>query len=255
MFNLIKYEFKKNRMGLIIMALIFLALEGLFLYGYIADEENVLAAGVGFLVMYVMVAFFYVMFIGISNYEKDLTHKSGYLVYMTPNSSLKIIFSKFLYVLIVGALVCVIMGGTGIMDLMLFADWANEEFRIIDILRGLADGLGVDFDGVLLVVLMEVIAFVIDFFSILAITYFAVTLSVTVLNNSKLRTVVSVVLTLVLLFAVSWINNKYISPEMTYINSFKDAVMYLLPETIFNTVVVAIGVGASAYLTDKAISL
>lgn len=255
MLNLIKYEFKKNRMGLSIMALIFLALEGMFLYGYIADKETVLAAGVGLLTMYVIVAFFYVMFIGISNYEKDLTQKSGYLVYMTPNSSLKIIFSKFLYVLIVGVLVCAVMGGTGIMDLMLFADWANEEFRIIDILRGLADGLGVNFDGVLLIMLLEVIAFVIDFFSILAITYFAVTLSATVLNNSKLRSTVSVVLTLVLLFTVSWVNNKYISPEMTYIYSIKDAIIYLLPETIFNAVIVTLGVGASAYLTDKAISL
>ena len=108
--NLMKYELRKTLgIKLIILGATVLA-ELVFLIGLWADKDRMMWIGVALLVM---LAFGGVMIIGVASVvilHRDMNTKQSYMLFMTPNSSYKILGAKLLEngisILLAGAFFC-----------------------------------------------------------------------------------------------------------------------------------------------------
>ena len=117
MLKLTKYEFRKNRTIFIIFAIGLILLQIYFMVStYSGDDEHTIISSM-MLFMYSMVCYFSVFMLAISSYSKELNSKSSYLIFMTPNSALKIILSKMLTILIIGLILLVLICVLGYFDI------------------------------------------------------------------------------------------------------------------------------------------
>ncbi|MDD6573047.1 MAG: hypothetical protein PUF12_11750 [Thermoflexaceae bacterium] len=255
MLKLMKYEYKKNRGVLLGLILLVAGLELYFLISYGLDKLEHMGIAAGFLVIATMVCFFMVFILGITNYQKELGSKSSYLIFMTPNSSLKIIVSKLLYILVLGCATFLLLGSLAIFDIRLVSIKANEKFGIMEIITELARGFGVNLTQIWTAVLLEVIYFVISVLSVVAIAYLAVTLSATFLQNNRFKGFISVVLFIILMLLVNWIDNHFIHSNMFAAASSDNPIVYILPPMLYNAVIVVASVFGCSALLDKAVSL
>ena len=101
MLNLIKYEFIKKTN--LVIALILSIIVNLFLVLKFQTQGSTMFIGLFPLVIMTL----YVVDV-ISMYSRDLNNKSGYMLFMTPNSGYKIIFSKLITAIIEGILILVV---------------------------------------------------------------------------------------------------------------------------------------------------
>lgn len=258
MLKLMKYEYKKNRGILLGLILLVAGLELYFLISNGLGKLEHMGMAAGFLVIATMVCFFMVFILGITNYQKELNSKTSYLIFMTPNSSLKIIVSKLLYILVLGCAVFLILGSLAILDIKLLYIMADEKFGIIEIVKELARGFGVNLSHVWIAVLLEVISFVLSFFSVVAIGYLAVTLAATFLQNSRWKGFISIVLFVLLMVLVNWIDNRFIHNNMFVAAASDDVIniiRYMVPQLLYNAVIVVASVFGCSFLLDKAVSL
>lgn len=92
--NLIKYEFRKTWVTKLIILAIAVFAEAAFLITLYADKEEMNALTIGLLTL---LAFGGVLMIGvqsIATMHQDMNTKQGYMLYMTPNSCYRILGSK-----------------------------------------------------------------------------------------------------------------------------------------------------------------
>ena len=127
MLKLSKYEFRKNRNFLLVIGIVFALLEIYFLAGIFMKDSGNSARALVFLFICAVVCFFSVFILAISNYSKELNSKSSYLIFMTPNTSLNIIFSKMFTILIIGLVSMTIICVTGYIDWKLLCQTFPEE--------------------------------------------------------------------------------------------------------------------------------
>lgn len=255
MLKLMKYEYKKNKILLLGLLFLIMGLELYFLIGYASNDMQSIGNAIIFLVLATVVGFFFVLFLGIHNYDRELKSKSSYLIFMTPNSSLKIIVSKMLYVLVIGIVIVAIFGSIAIFDIQLFATKVNEKFFIIDILKEIAKEFRVDLSSVWMVIIIEILYFVINFFSTVALAYLAITLASTLLQNKKFKGFISVVLFVLLSLGVTKLNNMFFEPDVKYVESVVELLVNLLPTILYNGVVIVASVFGCSFLLDRAVSL
>lgn len=266
MLNLMKYEFRKNRIVIGFLAGIGILLEiGYFIYfamahgtgrKALAARENMVLM-VSFLLILVVVGFFTVFILGIVNYKNELNSKSSYLIFMTPNSSLKIILSKLLYVFIVEVVFVAAVGfviGFDVLQTTAFLDDGNMIEYIIEFFDEIFD---VNLREILVEFILQVISFIISFFSVMVMAYCAITLSSTFLYNSRWRGFVSVLLFIVICVAATYVDNQVIHKLTREADIFtaKGRILYLLPDTIYYFLIMVAGTFGCAKLIDKAINL
>ena len=98
MWKLLKYEFRRARTSLLTVLGVIAVLEMYFLISLGVDHmEHVVIAAV--LMMFATYgAAVYIFVRGVASYASELKAKSAYLIFMTPNSGLKIMGSKYLRV-------------------------------------------------------------------------------------------------------------------------------------------------------------
>ena len=115
----------------------------------------------------------------------------------------------------------------------------------------LRDELGVN---IIINIVAGIISFLIAFFFLISLAYFAITLSSTALQNKKIKGFISVILFCVLAYATIKISS--LLPEL-YKNpdSLSQALMSSLPATIFQLLMVVACTFGSAVLLDKKVSL
>lgn len=96
MWKLLKYEFRRARTSLLTVLGVIAVLEMYFLISLGVDHmEHVVIAAV--LMMFASYgAAVYIFVRGVASYASELKAKSAYLIFMTPNSGLKIMGSKYL---------------------------------------------------------------------------------------------------------------------------------------------------------------
>lgn len=97
MWKLLKYEFRRARTSLLTVLGVIAVLEMYFLISLGVDHmEHVFIAAL--LMMFATYgAAVYIFVRGVASYASELKAKSAYLIFMTPNSGLKIMGSKYLY--------------------------------------------------------------------------------------------------------------------------------------------------------------
>lgn len=106
MFNLIKYEILKKKKAIMLILGLLTAMEVYILINSSRGSYSHL----GFL-FFAAVALFIAHIIGvITFYSRDLKTKEGYMIYMTPNSGLKITLAKSLAAIVEGFGIIVLLG-------------------------------------------------------------------------------------------------------------------------------------------------
>ena len=243
MLKLTKYELRKNLLGIGIVAGIICVLQALFMFFCLTENLNYTSLFGGLLIIAASVSYFIVFIFGVVTYNRELSSKSSYLIFMTPNSSLSIITSKLLYTLIIGALDIFMMAGV-------FGDLADTLKNFSELLKV----MGFDVVNIIINIVAGIISFLIAFFFLISLAYFAITLSSTALQNKKIKGFISVVLFCILAYVTIKISS--VLPEL-YKNpdSLIQALMSSLPATIFQLLMVVACTFGSAVLLDKKVSL
>ncbi|MDO5423504.1 MAG: hypothetical protein Q4F41_07240 [Eubacteriales bacterium] len=256
MFKLMKYEFRKNRNTLLAIGGGLLLLQLYFLFNILTfnETEEKLTVSAIFLYLYAIVCFFAVFILAAYNYSRELNSKSSYLIFMTPTSSYTILFSKLLSTLILGIAIAAVLGVLGAVDMNLYSQAIPESEDFASLLRFALETLGFSVGTILLNILTGILTFLVNFFAIVSLVYLSVTLSATFLQNSKLKSVLSVLLFLLLTYLVSKVTSVlpviYEMPE-----DMTEAILNVLPATLFNLVVFLASIFTCGKLLDKKVSL
>ncbi len=276
MLKLLKYELRKNRTAILIFLALTLALEGCFLYGMTQKDENgvpLVLSSMG-LMMMAYAALIYVLIVGVTSYAKEMKQRSAYLIFMTPNSGLKIMGSKYLFTLTVGLMFALLYGALGVLDVALAADIFSDMQAFLKDMDALLLQWGVHMDQFILAALIIVLYGLLSILSFFAIAYFAITLSHTLFRDKKWRGIVSLVFFFVLNIAVSKITGLLPNPldELTYQESpaaikiaeayelqttatIKAVLLGLIPSGCVNFATIPLSLFGCAWLLDKKVSL
>lgn len=266
MLNLMKYEFRKNKIIIGVLFGIGILLEAGYFISYamahgtgrkaLQARENMMIM-VGFLGLLMMIGFFVVFILGIVNYKNELNSKSSYLIFMTPNSSLKIILSKLLYIFIVEVVFVAALSfliGFDIIQTTAFLDGGRFIDGIVELFHQAFD---IDLRKVGMEFLLSSVSFVIGFFSIMVMAYCAITLSATFLYNSRWKGFVSMLLFIVICIVVSYIDNHFVELLVHDVDIFtvRGRIAYVTPSLIYYLFIMVVGVFGCSKLIDKAINL
>lgn len=188
MWKLLKYEFRRARTSLLTVLGVIAVLEMYFLISLGVDHmEHVVIAAV--LMMFASYgAAVYIFVRGVASYASELKAKSAYLIFMTPNSGLKIMGSKYLYTFVNGILLGGVCGVLGALDLSLIMmhedDWQSF-LRMMDIF--LRVNQGVQTGQIVLAVAFYLVLMLLSLLTFFAMAYFAITLSHTLFRDKKWR--------------------------------------------------------------------
>lgn len=256
MLKMLKYEFRRGLLPILIVALVLAAIEVYFVIATALKESEHSAISFSLLILAAFCCYLFVLIYGIVIYNQDLKNKSGYLVFMAPISSYKIIGAKLLAILITGIAFVALIGLFVVIDYNLInARYSSvETFReFIDVLLGTG---GYSLTTILLNVLAFVLIFLIQFYMTITLAYLAVSISSTVLQNKNIKGFLSFLLFCVLYSVISVIAIKLPTlgnPDT--VTTFRESAYAMLPQIIFYVVIAIAGYLGSAALLDKKISL
>lgn len=258
MFRLSKYELRKNRTALLVLLAGLVALEIGFLFGIQSnDQETAFTWGL-FLILYAVVCYFAVFIFAITNYYREINSKTSYLVFMTPVSSLGIILSKMLTVLVLGIILAGALGALGWLDLVLLVDHYSEYKSMGEMISEAMRSIGINTSQLASSALFSIIIFLLAVFSTVAMLYFCITLAATLLQSSKLKLVVTIVLFVAGMYAKSriqdWITDVYPRVYDDTVN-FVQLLLQSWPYALANLVELAVFMILTTWLLEKKLSL
>ncbi len=254
MLKLAKYEFIKSKNALIIIAVIFALFEGTFLYGIFSKDDAFTGGSIVLLSFYSVSCFFIVFALAIINYSKELNSKSSYLIFMTPNSPLKIIFSKILSTLIIGCAIVAVITILAVIDITIMFEEFSSLNRWKEFFEVIFKEMGVNTALLPPIIIGYIAEFIISFFSVVTLIYMAITLSSTVLQNSKFKGYLSFIL--IAAFIYIMVKVEGLLPIIhKYPQNSAEVVINLIPSTIFRLIIMTGSIIGSSTLLKKKVSL
>ena len=135
--KLIKYEFRKSWMVKAIILAITAIFEVMFLVGAISGNDDVALSSAVFLTFITICSIFIIGVLSIFILHKDLNTKQSYMLFMTPNSTFKILGAKIIEnfgsILLFSAMFLLI----GIGDITLWvakSEGVKDMFNIINVI-------------------------------------------------------------------------------------------------------------------------
>ena len=251
MLKMLKYEFRRGIFPLLIVGIVIAAIELYFLISTLTEHANHSVIAIALLILAAFCCYLFVLIYGIISYSQDLKNKSGYLVFMAPISSYKVIGAKLLSILLTGAIIVAVIFGLLTLDLSL----AYSTYDSIDTFYDFLSNL-LEMGGVILRLLAFILVFLIQFFMTITLAYLAVSVCSTILQTKKIKGFISFVLFIVFYVILSVIASKipHLSnpgPDAT----FMEAMYAMIPQiTLYFVVMVASYIGSSVLL-EKKISL
>lgn len=254
MFNLMKYELIKQKNSKIVFGAIMLILEIIFLIGVIINKEDMYAISIALMSMTVTITLFWVAFEAIFTYANDLKNKSGYMLFMTPNSNQKILGSKILVSVItmfVAGVIFLLLAFADVTFMLARFSQLNELWILI---KSFLEGVN-SVDITWSLVIIAAAAMLLSWINLLVTGFLAVTISHTVLANIKMNGLISFVLFLVINFISSFIMNAITDGinrvnGLHVINNIQVAVMF-----IWTLIITAVCFAASAELLKRKLAL
>lgn len=269
MWKLLKYEFRRARTSLLTVLGVIAVLEMYFLISLGVDHmEHVVIAAV--LMMFASYgAAVYIFVRGVASYASELKAKSAYLIFMTPNSGLKIMGSKYLYTFVNGILLGGVCGALGALDLSLIMmhedDWQSF-LRMMDIF--LRVNQGVQTGQIVLAIVFYLVLMLLSLLTFFAMAYFAITLSHTLFRDKKWRTWVALLIFVGVYWGLSYLQGLLPNPvenlvfttandpnaEIT-ITTFADMIPQMLPYALYDLAIVLLSLFGCGWMLDKKVSL
>lgn len=276
MCKLLKYEFRKALTAMLILLGGTLAAEAYFLYGIRVMEEKPEHLGISVLVLMLLalVVYIFVLVRGVVSYSGELKSRSSYLIFMTPNSTRKIVASKFLFTLIL----CAIFGGLfavlGLVDIRLLLVEIGEYEAFIQALNEMLLTLGVHTDQIIVGAVFTVLLMGLSMLSFFAVAYLAITLSHTLFRDKKWRWVMALIFYMVINYAISFVNSLFpmvytalhvldapgvnkiaAAYELDTTPDFSFLLVYIVPQTLISLATILGSLFGCAWMLEKKISL
>lgn len=269
MFKLSKYELRKNRNTLLILLGGLALLQILFLFALSSDDDSYILSSVGTLVLYGVVCYFAVFLFAVSNYYREINSKTSYLVFMTPVSSLRVILSKMLTVLLLGILTGGILLALGSWDVRLLTEHYDEYTSMTELINDVLRQFGINPLEIAANLSFGVLTFLLSFFSTVALVYFCITLSATLLQNSRFKLICSILFFLAGSYIRSKLEDLIPAPEILFTDAgsavvgetltkaytVSDMLMDAMPYTLLNLAVLVLCVAGTTWMLNKKLSL
>lgn len=247
MFKLIKYEFQKQMFSKIVIGICLAALTLYFAVMVILDKED--AAGIGLCIMgIVMLAgMFYVAIESIVVYERDLKTKQSYMLFLVPQSAYSILGAKMLASVLQIFFTMVLYGLSIALCGTVYVGRYSNAREFIEFCRQMTEAVFEVHVDMLAIIRVMLYMFIIWVF-IVMLAIFTDTLLNTVLNRSKVLSVLSVVVYIALFWLVLKIENHI------YPAGVSSMVMQLI-STVYYLVIDFVLFLASGWLIDKKLSV
>ncbi len=268
MLRLLKYEFRKALVLSLIILGATIAIEGYFLYGLYGEHGDALAIGMVLLLLCAYVAALFVFVRGVTSYSGELRSRNGYLVFMTPNSCLKILGSKFLYTFLNGLIFALIFVLLAVYDLGLIAKIDGDYVTVWEGISSLLRMSGVYVDQILLGVLFVGVYAFLMLLAVIGAAYFAVTLSHTLFRDRKWRWLAAIVFFIAIVWVINRIDSQFTSAldELTFysyageaeiqVDALEEIVLpALAPTACVSLVTILLSLFGSAKLLKDKVSL
>ena len=269
MWKLLKYEFRRARTSLLTVLGLIAVVEIYFLIALGVDRMDhvIIAAVLMMLATYGAAVYIFVR--GVTSYASELKAKSAYLIFMTPNSGLKIMGSKYLYTFVNGILLGGICGALGALDVSLIIthedDWQGY-LRMVDIF--LRANQGVQTGQIVLAVVFYLVLVLLSLLTFFAMAYFAITLSHTLFRDKKWRTWVALLIFIGVNWGLSYVQGLLPNPveklvfttmdnpdaEIT-IATYSDVISQMLPYALYDLAIVLLSLFVRGWMLDKNVSL
>lgn len=186
MLKLIKYECRKN---ITVFIIIFGALFGLeaYLGGSILAKSTTNIAIASILYMLIgWAGIMGLMVIGVISYARELNAKYSFMIFMTPNSTYKIVGAKYLMLLVTAVVATLLYGAFVYFDVRLamsrFEDTADMLEMINDLMKVL---FGKNISNLIIGLVGMVVEIWVSILLTVSFAYLAITLSSTILANKK----------------------------------------------------------------------
>lgn len=266
MLKLLKYEFiKKSKLLLILLITAILA----NLAVAIAFGEMGVGLFLGFTPFALIILYLYEL---IRTYSDDLNKKTGYMLFMTPNSGYKIIGSKLIFIITEGLILFtsyIIFLIVNIVALALKAtgDFSEITRAINEMINAINSGVitqfGINLGDVLLIIIMILVSAIV--FAL--IVYSAMTIRKSIFSDIKYGGLISFIIFIVLNYIygnlANFVSNAFQFNVITerintnFTVTYPSAAMFELfgIAIVFNVIISVILIIGSGYLIEKKINL
>ena len=94
MLRLLKYEFRKTLFPKLVLLALLVIFEGIFLYGYWTGNNSTVTLGLSLFLFTFLCGFLAIGIISLVTLHKDMNTRQGYMLFMTPNSTYRILGAK-----------------------------------------------------------------------------------------------------------------------------------------------------------------
>lgn len=252
MLKLIKYEYRRNISGILVMLGLILAAQGYFLWGVAKMSMEHVTVAASLLMTLTGVAVSVVLLYSVSLYSKELNAKTSYLTFMTPNSSAKILGAKLLATLLLGLVYAVLLGGCLVWDFTTM----RRLFPEIQFVQAMLDALliqaNTNLSELLVVISSFAVDFLVNFYATVVIAYLAITISATALQNKRFKGLLSLILFLGIMAAMIYLLNLL---PGGYYSTMEEMMLNTLPGTLVSLAFAVAAFLLSARLLTKRVSL
>ena len=276
MLKLLKYEFRKALTGLLVMLGATAALEAYFLISLYTEAGDGLHATIAavLLVLMTIVVYIFVLIRGVISYSGELKSRSSYLIFMTPNSTLKIMGSKYLFTFLLGALFSVLYAALGYLDIRLLLEKFGAYQEFLDQMNDLMRQMGVYADQIVLAGVFAVIYATLSMLSFFAVAYLAVTLSHTFFRDKSWRWLMAIVFYIAINYGIGFLNSLFpMAYAMLHFNDapgtmaiieaygidttpdFSDLWILIVPQALISLGTILVSFFGCAWMLDRKVSL
>ena len=236
MFRLSKYELRKNRTALFVLLAGLAALQICFLIALRGKTQDYAIIWSTILVLYAVVCYFAVFIFAITNYYREINSKTSYL----------------------GVILAAALGALGWLDFSLFLNQYSVYKSMGEVISEVMKNFGIDTAQVASMALFGIITFLLSVFSTVAMLYLCITLAATLLQNSRLKLVVTIALFVAGIYAESKIQGVITDLHPMVYRDTVDLI-YLLqqswPYALANLVELALFMILTTWLLEKKLSL
>lgn len=215
--KLIKYEFRKSLFPKLVILAATAVVEIVYLVGVFGEYENPTFAGILGLVFAAVAGLTYIGIESIVTLYRDLTTKQSYMLFMTPNSSYKILGAKALENGLSILLAGLFFGGLAYFDLDLLekerSTFALIKEQLENMLQSIDSRLSFSTATFLILLFMLLCSLI----GRIVIGYLAVVLTCTVLSGKKGAAFISLLVYIAISILIGFLMDKI--PAMDSINS------------------------------------
>lgn len=247
MTKLMKYEFRKSLFSKLIFVGITGVMELIYLFGIFTKRDNPTLLGMIGLFFTALAGIAFMGIESILTLNRDLTTKQSYMLFMTPNTSYKILGAKALEngvaILLSGAF----FGGLAVLDFWLLGIRFGAAADFIEMFTSMLEAI--DPRLVISTRVLLTLLFTVLFSWVLQIVtgYLAVVLANTLLAGKRGASVIAFIIYVAISLATSWVFNQ--------IPQLKDTVATMQIRTAVALVFSVIMYFVTAWIMDKKLSV